>query len=84
MRQARWYCPAVQESFSLLLHCLSSRLCGSLDEVERAVVVSGVDGHRGRGGGALRLEQGRAANARLAAPAAEWWGWSGKPYRDGH
>jgi hypothetical protein len=40
MRVARWYCPAAQETFSLLPDCLSSRLCGSLDEAERAVVAS--------------------------------------------
>lgn len=40
MRVARWYCPKAQTTFSLLPDCLSSRLTGSLDEVERAVALS--------------------------------------------
>jgi hypothetical protein len=40
MRVARWYCPEAHKSFSLLPDCLSSRLCGSLDEAERAVALS--------------------------------------------
>jgi hypothetical protein len=40
MRVARWYCPEAHKSFSLLPDCLSSRLCGSLDEAERAVAMS--------------------------------------------
>jgi hypothetical protein len=40
MRVARWYCPTAQMTFSLLPDCLSSRLCGSLDEAERAVVAA--------------------------------------------
>lgn len=40
MRVARWYCPDAHMTFSLLPDCLSSRLCGSLDEAERAVVLS--------------------------------------------
>ena len=40
MRVARWYCPEAHTSFSLLPDCLSSRLGGSLDEVEAAVVAS--------------------------------------------
>ncbi len=40
MRVARWYCPTAQMSFSLLPDCLSSRLGGSLDDAERAVVAS--------------------------------------------
>jgi hypothetical protein len=39
MRVARWYCPDAQETFSLLPDCLASRLSGSLDDVERAVLV---------------------------------------------
>ena len=37
---ARWYCPDARVSFSLLPDCLSSRLCGSLDEAERVVAMS--------------------------------------------
>jgi hypothetical protein len=40
MRVARWYCPAAQMTFSLLPDCLSSRLGGSLDDAEGAVVAS--------------------------------------------
>jgi hypothetical protein len=40
MRVARWYCPEAQETFSLLPDCLSSRLSGSLDETEAAVLAS--------------------------------------------
>ena len=40
MRVARWYCPEAHTSFSLLPDCLSSRLGGSLDEIERVVVAS--------------------------------------------
>lgn len=40
MRVARWYCPESQMTFSLLPDCLSSRLGGSLDEAEQAVVES--------------------------------------------
>ena len=40
MRISRWYCPSAQTTFSLLPDCLSSRLVGSLDEVEQAVVLS--------------------------------------------
>jgi hypothetical protein len=40
MRVARWYCPEAQMTFSLLPDCLSSRLCGSLDEAEGAVVAA--------------------------------------------
>lgn len=40
MRVSRWYCPTAQTTFSLLPDCLSSRLSGSLDEAERAVVLS--------------------------------------------
>ena len=39
MRVARWYCPEAHQSFSLLPDCLAARLVGSLDEVERVVVV---------------------------------------------
>ena len=40
MRVARWYCPEAHQTFSLLPDCLSSRLGGSLDEVEAAVAAS--------------------------------------------
>ena len=40
MRVARWYCPDAQMTFSLLPDCLSSRLGGSLDDAEGAVVAS--------------------------------------------
>ena len=40
MRVARWYCPAAHMTFSLLPDCLASRLSGSLDEVEDAVVAA--------------------------------------------
>lgn len=40
MRVARWYCPDARMSFSLLPDCLSSRLSGSLDDAEGAVVAS--------------------------------------------
>jgi hypothetical protein len=40
MRVARWYCPEGQMTFSLLPDCLSSRLGGSLDEAEGAVVAA--------------------------------------------
>jgi hypothetical protein len=40
MRVARWYCPEAQMTFSLLPDCLSSRLGGSLDEAEGAVVAA--------------------------------------------
>jgi len=35
---ARWYCRDARTTFSLLPDCLSSRLKGSLDEVERIAV----------------------------------------------
>jgi hypothetical protein len=38
MRVPRWYCPDGHITFSLLPDCLSSRLTGSLDEVERVIV----------------------------------------------
>lgn len=37
---ARWYCPLAKRTFSLLPDCLSARLRGSLDEVERVVAAS--------------------------------------------
>jgi hypothetical protein len=37
MRVARYYCAAAQTTFSLLPDCLSARLPGDLDEVERVV-----------------------------------------------
>lgn len=40
MRVARWYCADAHMTFSLLPDCLSSRLGGSLDEAEHAVVAS--------------------------------------------
>jgi transposase-like protein len=40
MRVARWRCPTARMTFSLLPDCLASRLCGSLDEAEQAVVLS--------------------------------------------
>ena len=40
MRVARWYCPAAHMTFSLLPDFLCARLQGSLDEAERAVVMS--------------------------------------------
>lgn len=40
MRVPRWYCPDARVTFSLLPDCLSSRLGGSLDEAESAVVAS--------------------------------------------
>lgn len=38
MEIARWYCPQARCTFSLLPDCLSSRLSGSLDELEDVVV----------------------------------------------
>ncbi len=35
---ARWYCPVGHRTFSLLPDCLSSRLSGSLNEVESAIM----------------------------------------------
>jgi len=35
---ARWYCPTGRTTFSMLPDCLSSRLSGSLDEVEAVIV----------------------------------------------
>ena len=39
-RVARYYCRTARVTFSLLPDCLASRLSGSLDEVEAAVVVA--------------------------------------------
>ena len=47
MRVARWYCRSARMTFSLLPDFLCARLQGSLDEAERAVVMSesvGVEG----------------------------------------
>ncbi len=42
---ARWYCPKARKTFSLLPDCLSSRLRGSLAEVEQvAALVEGAQG----------------------------------------
>jgi hypothetical protein len=38
MRVSRWYCPDAHMTFSLLPDCLSSRLTGNLDDVERVIV----------------------------------------------
>ncbi|WP_373047155.1 hypothetical protein [Vulgatibacter sp.] len=44
-RIARWYCPKARKTFSLLPDCLSSRLRGSLAEVEQvAALVEGAQG----------------------------------------
>jgi hypothetical protein len=38
MQVSRWYCRDSHQTFSLLPDCMSSRLTGSLDEVEQVVV----------------------------------------------
>jgi hypothetical protein len=47
MRVPRWYCPKAHTTWSALPDCLAARLVGSLDEVERVVVVAeqrGIEG----------------------------------------
>jgi hypothetical protein len=56
MRVARWYCPDAQMTFSLLPDCLSSRLVGSLDEVEQVMVATESMGIEAAAQ-ALRLEE---------------------------
>lgn len=65
MRVARWYCPRAQMTFSLLPDCLAARLCGSLDEVEHAVVAAESVGVEAAAQ-ALRVEQ-------VELPAALRW-----------
>jgi hypothetical protein len=38
MRVARYYCPTVRETFSLLPDCLASRFPSALDDLERVVI----------------------------------------------
>jgi hypothetical protein len=65
MRVARWYCPQGQRTWSLLPDCLSARLCGSLDDVEQAVVASESQGVA-QAAQALRVGE-------VELPAAQRW-----------
>jgi hypothetical protein len=40
MQVARWYCPKVRETFSLLPDCMCARMGGGLDETEEVVALS--------------------------------------------
>jgi hypothetical protein len=65
MRVARWYCPSAGETFSLLPDCMATRLTGSLDEVESAVVAAESAG-TGAAAQELRLEE-------VELPGAQRW-----------
>lgn len=65
MRVRRFRCPRARETFSLLPDCLAARLCGSLDEVEAAVVLAETVG-AGAAARTLRVEA-------VELPGAERW-----------
>ena len=44
MRVARWYCRDARTTFSMLPDCMSARLVGGLDDVERVVLVAEAEG----------------------------------------